>query len=75
MMLSIELPTDIERRLDALASATGRSKASVACDAIVEHLDDLEDGYLAQQRLNKLRAGEVQPISLDVIASRHGLAD
>jgi len=50
-MLAIRLPKDIEDRLDKLAKQTGRSKTFYAREAIVEHLDDLEDIYLATERL------------------------
>jgi predicted DNA-binding protein len=50
-MLAIQLPDDIEQRLDVLAKATGRSKESYLQEAIVEYLGDLEDFYLAEQRL------------------------
>ena len=45
-MLSVKLPADVESRLDQLAKATGRTKTFFARQAIVEHLDDLEDMYL-----------------------------
>lgn len=48
-MLAIRLPEDIEARLDKLARRTGRSKAFYARQAILEHLDDLEDLYLAEE--------------------------
>lgn len=41
-MLAIRLPEDIERRLAALAKATGRTKSYYARQAIVEHIDALE---------------------------------
>lgn len=56
-MLAIRLPAEIETRLDALAAATGRTKTFYAREAILEHLDDLEDLYLAEQRLIEVRAG------------------
>lgn len=54
-MLALRLPEDIERRLDALAKKTGRSKTFYAREAILEHIDDLEDYYLAEARLAKKR--------------------
>ncbi len=42
-MLAIRLPKTIEDRLEALAAATGRTKTFHAREAIVEHIDDLED--------------------------------
>lgn len=52
-MLAIRLPKDIEDRLDDLAKKTGRSKSFYAREAILEHLDDLEDTYLAAERLKE----------------------
>lgn len=50
-MLAIRLPHDVEARLAALAAKTGRTKTFYAKEAILEHLDDLEDKYLAINRL------------------------
>ena len=50
-MLAIRLDTDTEGRLDRLAKLTGRTKTFYAREAILEHLADLEDIYLATQRL------------------------
>jgi RHH-type rel operon transcriptional repressor/antitoxin RelB len=74
-MLAIRLPKDIEDRLDALAAATGRTKSFYVREAILEHIDDLEDLYLAEQRLSDLRAGRTTPIPLDEVMKKHGLAD
>ncbi len=56
-MLALRLPPELERRLDALAKRTGRSKSFYAREAIIEHLDDLEDAYLAEER-NRTDSGE-----------------
>ena len=74
-MLAIRLPTDIENRLEALAKATGRTKTFYAREAIIEYLDDLEDVYLAEQRLLNIRAGQSQTISLEEAMKRHGMED
>ncbi len=42
-------------RLDALASKTGRSKSYYAREAILRHIEDIEDYYLAR-RLGRGRA-------------------
>lgn len=57
-MLAIRLPKEIESRLESLAKSTGRTKTYYAREAIVEHLDDLEDIYLAEQTLERIRKGE-----------------
>lgn len=74
-MLAIRLPADVEHRLEALAKATGRTKTYYARQAILEYLDDLEDLYLAEQRLIDLRAGKSQSVPLEDIMKRYGLAD
>ena len=50
-MLAIRLPEDIENRLKALADKTGRTKTFYAKEAILEHLANMEDKYLALNRL------------------------
>jgi RHH-type rel operon transcriptional repressor/antitoxin RelB len=74
-MLAIRLPADIEARLDALARATGRTKTFYAREAILEHLGELEDTYLAEQRLADIRAGRAEVMTLDQAARAVGLED
>ena len=50
-MLVIRLPEDVENRLSQLAERTGRTKTFYVKEAILEHLDDMEDKYLALHRL------------------------
>jgi len=50
-MLALRLPAQIEKRLDQLAKKTGRSKSFYAREAILRHLEDLEDFHLAHRRL------------------------
>ena len=50
-MLAIRLPEEIESRLNSLAAKTGRTKTFYAKEAILEHLDEMEDKYLALSRL------------------------
>ena len=52
-MLAIRLDPQTEKRLDALAKKTGRTKTFYAREAILEHLEDLEDVYLAKQSLKR----------------------
>lgn len=48
--VSLRLPDDMDERLDDLARKTGRSKTYYMIEAIREHIDDLEDLYLAEER-------------------------
>ncbi|MBX4896535.1 MULTISPECIES: type II toxin-antitoxin system RelB family antitoxin [Rhizobium] len=72
-MLALRLSPEIEARLDELARRTGRSKSFYARQAILEHLDDLEDIYLAEKRLEELRLGESETVSLAELMTRHGM--
>jgi len=71
--VALRLPDDVAQRLKRLADRTGRSKTFYMLEAIREHLDDLEDLYLAEQRLIELQAGRSQPESLEEVMERHGL--
>ena len=74
-MLAIRLPADVEERLERLAKATGRTKTFYAREAILEHLDDLEDLYLAERRLIDNRAGKSRTFTLEEVERELGLAD
>ena len=52
-MLALRLPPDIEKRLAALAERTGRSKSFYAREAILRHMEDIEDAYVALDRLKR----------------------
>ena len=73
-MLAIRLPPEIEARLEALAKSTGRTKSYYVREALLEHLGDMEDLYLAETRLRKMRAGRTRTVPLAKIMKRHGLA-
>ena len=73
--VSLRLPDDVSRRLPQLADRTGHSKTFYMLEAIQEHLDDLEDLYLAEQRLIDLRAGKSGTVPLEEVMKRYGMAD
>ena len=71
--VSLRLPDDLSERLQKLADRTGRSKTYYMLEAINEHLEDLEDLHLAEQRLRGVRAGRVGTMVLDGVMKRYGL--
>ena len=73
--VSLRLPDEVAQRLQRLARRTGRSKTFYMIEAIREHLDDLEDLYLAEQRLIDLRAGKSKAVPLEDVMKRYGLED
>jgi RHH-type transcriptional regulator, rel operon repressor / antitoxin RelB len=74
-MLAIRLPEDVETRLACLARDTGRTKTFYAREAIIAHIEDLEDLYLAEKRLIEHRAGRSQSNSLQEVMARYGMED
>ena len=50
-MASLRLGKELEIRLDHLAEITGRTKTFYVRMLIEEHIDELEDRYIAEQRL------------------------
>jgi RHH-type transcriptional regulator, rel operon repressor / antitoxin RelB len=72
-MLAIRLPQPIEKRLEKLARRTGRTKTYYARQAILEHLEDLEDLYLAERTLERIRSGEERTVPLKKLLKRYGL--
>jgi RHH-type transcriptional regulator, rel operon repressor / antitoxin RelB len=70
-MLAIRLDPEVEARLEVLAKSTGRTKSFYAREAIMEHLEDLEDYYLAAERIKS----DTRNIPLNEVEERLGLAD
>ncbi len=62
-MLAVRLDKNLEERLERLAARTGRTKTFYAREAIEAHLDDLEDFYLASERLKDFRSEDAIPLA------------
>jgi RHH-type rel operon transcriptional repressor/antitoxin RelB len=74
-MLTVKLPKSIEKRLEKLARRTGRSKSYLAREAILDHLEDFEDIYLAEKVLTRIRAGKDRIIPLEEVMKRYRMDD
>jgi RHH-type transcriptional regulator, rel operon repressor / antitoxin RelB len=72
-MLAIRLPESIEKRLEKLSLRTGRTKSFYVREAILQHLEELEDIYLAEQALERVQQGDEQTVSLKQAMRRYGL--
>lgn len=55
-MLALRLPADLEKRLDKLASKSGRTRSAIAREALIAQIEEMEDIALAEERLRE--AGE-----------------
>lgn len=74
-MLAIRLPQSIDKRLAKLARRTGRTKSFYVREAILEHLDDLEDLYQAEQVLERIRSGDERSVPLKKLLKQYGVED
>ena len=75
MTTSIRLSSETENRLNVLATETGRSKACYLRELIEEGIDDLEEHYLTERIMERIRKGEETTHSLDDVEASLGLAD
>lgn len=74
-MLAIRLPDEIENRLEELARKTGRTKTYYAREAILAHLEDMEDYYQAAESYQEYMAGKEKTVSLEEVEQDLGLDD
>ena len=58
MAVSIRLAPNIEQRLNQLVAQTGRPKSYYLRELIEGGLDDLEDFYLADATMERVRKGQ-----------------
>ncbi len=65
--VSLRLPAQLGERLTRLAERTGRSKTYYMLEAIQEHIDNLEDIYLAEEVLQRVRRGEERVYSSEEV--------
>ncbi len=72
---AIRLPDETYNRLQSLAARTGRTATFYIKEAIEEHLDDLEDLYLAQKISARIKSGQSRTFSLDEVERELGLDD
>jgi RHH-type rel operon transcriptional repressor/antitoxin RelB len=75
MSTSIRLSAEIEERLETLAKKTGRTKAFYIRQMIEEHIDDLEDYYLAAGTFERVRGGKEKRHDSASVREQLGLAD
>lgn len=76
MAMTLDVPAEIERRLDRLAETTGYPKSLFYPELMRMGIDDLEDYFEGNAALERYRSGEDGP-SLSQAEMRRdlGLAD
>lgn len=75
MATTIRLAPETERRLDRLASRTGRSKADHLREIIEHGIEEIEDYYLATNVLERIRKGQEPVHSATDVRKDLGLDD
>lgn len=71
IQIAVRVPEEVVKRLDRLARKTKRTRTYYVREAILEHIQDLEDYYLELSRQE-----DNQPtIPFDEMERRLGLAD
>ena len=75
MAMTLDVPSDIEQRLDRLAEATGYSKSLFYPELIRMGIDDLEDYFEANAELARHRRGEGRTVSESDLRRELGLDD
>lgn len=71
--VAVRLPDEIDKRLTELVELTGRSKSHYLKEALLEHLDNIEDAAIAAERYREVVEGRVQTVSWDEIGDELGL--
>jgi len=75
MSTSIRLSPDIEKRLEALAKKTGRTKAFYIREMIEGNIGEMEDYYLAANTLARIRSSKEKVHSAASVREQLGLED
>lgn len=70
---AVRLPDELYERLNALAARTGRTATFYIREAVEEHLEELEDLYLAEDVLTRRQAGDDKTLTLDELSRDLGL--
>jgi RHH-type transcriptional regulator, rel operon repressor / antitoxin RelB len=74
-MLAVRIPDDLDTRLTNIAKKTGRTKSFYVRAALTEQLADLEDYFLAEERMADIRSGKSKLIPLEDLMAEYGLGD
>ena len=73
MAISIRLDPNTVSRLEELAQQTGRSKSYYLRELIEGGLEDLEDFYLADAAMERVRKGQDKLVDSQVVRKELGL--
>jgi len=75
MTVSIQLQSEIEKKLLSLADRADRPVVSFLQEIIERGIDDIEDGYLASEILQRVDKGQEKTHSTHEVRIALGLGD
>jgi RHH-type rel operon transcriptional repressor/antitoxin RelB len=75
MATSVRFSPEIEERLNRLAKETGRAKSFYIKQMVEGNIDNVEDCYLADSVLERIRAGKEKVHSSASVREQLGLDD
>jgi len=73
MAISIQLDPKTEQRLDHLVATTGKAKSDFLREIIQNGIDDLEDVYLANATVERVRNGSEKVLCSSQVRKALGL--
>lgn len=73
--MTVRIEEELNDRLENLANETKRTKSFYVLEALTKSIDDIEDIYLAEKRLEDVRAGRSRTFTLEEVEDRLGLDD
>ncbi len=73
MMLTISLPLELEQELSVLAKETGQTASSYALRVLLDHLEDMEDARIADERLDAFYKSGAKAVPLEDVLKRYGV--
>lgn len=73
MSIAVRLTEDQEKRLDALAARTGRSRSFYVKEALETHLDELEERFWADEVVDRWEASDRKTRPLSELKAELGL--
>ena len=74
-MFTVDIPTEAEARLNEIVKITGQDRNFHTLEAILKHLDDMEDIYAAEQRMIALQEGRSGTTPLKEVLKRYGMGN
>jgi RHH-type rel operon transcriptional repressor/antitoxin RelB len=73
MTLSVRIPEELENRLTAVSKKAKITNSQLIREALITHLENLEDYYDAVAVLKRIKSGKEKTIPADEVFKKLGL--